>query len=635
VIRLLIALAVLPIVPRMVSACPDFGAAPSSRWTIVRRDGIAWLVTPCGERFFSAGVNTLDGGAPNGEVNGRPAYYWKTFYPDLTDWLAATRSRMTAWGFNTVSATSLAPDLLRLPGIPDLELGRTARFHWFDPFDPAMEQRMRETARRLVAPYAGGPYRIGYFSDNEVGWWNGALFSFYLEKPPSNHTKQRLVAFLRESYRNDWRRFTRDFVPPGGASSFADLLATQGRSTLRPGGDGMRVVRRWTGIVAGHYYRLVHDALHAADPDALVFGDRLPIYYDPAAVRAMAPWVDAIAINYDVDSPDGWIAPYFFDGLRRLSGNKPVLVSEWFFAARENRTGNVNNGHLMTVATQAERASGAAAAAEHFAREPSMLGMHWFQFYDHPKGGRADGEDYNFGLVDVHDRPYDELIEALTHVNARLASIHAERSRRPPPAEGIPEARIDASDRSFAEWPKDRARIADFVAPPPDIPFGDVLLAWDADALSLALVAMDYHAPDLLPAGEELPRPECFHVDLGVDAGRGAERLVLSFVPPRVHAKGQDYAMRAELCRMDGRRCASIPGAQVTYFGADQPRIRAEVRIPWDALGVDGTPPRALRMEVAVTGFHRARWMSWSGRPPALAMRDPARWRRIPLLRRG
>jgi hypothetical protein len=36
-------------------------------------------------------------------------------------------------------------------------------------------------------------------------------------------------------------------------------------------------------------------------------------------------------------------------------------------------------------------------------------------------------------------------------------------------------------------------------------------------------------------------------------------------------------------------------------------------------------------MELALTGFHRARWMSWSGRAPAAAMRDSARWRAVPL----
>src|SRR5262249_46027754 len=154
----------------------------------------------------------------------------------------------------------------------------------------------------------------------------------------------------------------------------------------------------------------------------------LPIYYDPAAVRAMAPWVDAIATNYNVDSPDGWIARYYFDGLRRLS-DKPVLVSEWFFAATEKRTGTRNNGHLMTVRTQRARARGAAAAAARFASDPSIVGAHWFQYYDHPNGGREDGEDYNFGLVDTDDRPYGELVSALQRVNAHLAAIH--RHARP------------------------------------------------------------------------------------------------------------------------------------------------------------------------------------------------------------
>src|ERR1700751_2365031 len=103
---------------------------------------------------------------------------------------------------------------------------------------------------------------------------------------------------------------------------------------------------------------MVERVLREADPDALIFGDRLPIYYDPVAVRAMARNVDAIAVNYNIASPDGWVAPYFFDGLRRLSGGKPVLISEWFFAARENRTGNRNNGHPMAGGTQDERAAG-------------------------------------------------------------------------------------------------------------------------------------------------------------------------------------------------------------------------------------------------------------------------------------
>jgi hypothetical protein len=631
---LLLSLALVALPAPGRPACRDglLSAAPSSRWSLESRTGVSWLVTPAGDPFFSVGVNTLNGGLAADDLAGRAAYRWSSFYPDLAAWLDAACTRVQAWGFNTASAWSLPPDLLRLPFIPDLELGRNSRFHWFDPFDPAMEERVLEAARRLVAPYRGSPYRIGYFSDNEVGWWNGALFSFYLEKPASNHTKRRLVDLLRARYAGDWSRFTRDFVPPARVASFADLLASEGAKTyLRPGGSGIQVVRDWTGVVAEHYYRLVRRALTAADPDALVFGDRLPIYYDPAAVRAMAPYVDAIATNYNVDSPDGWIARYYFDGLRRLSGDKPVVVSEWFFAAHENRSGNRNNGHLMTVPSQAERARGAAAAAERLAREPSVVGMHWFQYYDYPTGGRADGEDYDFGLVDIEDRPYDELVTALGSVNPRLAAIHREAAPAAVPLAAIPYARIDAGDRSLAEWPKERALVTGMAAPAPEIVFGDVYLAWDGYALFLATISMDYWAPDLMPSGKDVPLEECFHVDLGIDAGAGPQRFALYIVPPRSVSARDTYLMHARLCRIDDGRCAPVRDAVASYFGADQPRITAEVRLPWRALGVERPPERSLRIEVAATAFHRSRWMSWSGRAPRIAMRDPAHWRAVPL----
>ena len=209
----------------------------------------------------------------------------------------------------------------------------------------------------------------------------------------------------------------------------------------------------------------------------------------------MVPYIDAVATNYDVDGQDGSIARYYFDGLRQLTNNKPVLVSEWFFAAHENRTGNLNRyitdnqrileGLLMTVQTQAERTRGAMAAAQGFAKMPQLIGLHWFQYYDHPFGGRPpDGEDYNFGLVDIHDRPYEALTEAFSHLNPRLAEIHQKAgqgiSAVPPdtPLE-IPEAAIDLRDRSLREWPKERAFVPGLTAPFPEVVFGDVYLAWD------------------------------------------------------------------------------------------------------------------------------------------------------------
>ena len=375
-------------------------------------------------------------------------------------------------------------------------------------------------------------------------------------------------------------------------------------------------------------------AIRAADPEALYFGDRLPIYYDPAAVRAMAPYVDAVATNYNVDSSDGWIADYYFDGLRKLSGGKPVLVSEWFFAARHNRTGNVNNGHLMTVNTQAERAAGAMAATENFAAIPEVIGAHWFQYYDHPKGGRPDGEDYDFGLVDINDEPYRRLTTALATANRRAGEIHSEAAIRTSRVGvfDIPKAEIALSNRSLSDWPKPASLLPRLIASLGSVEFGEAYLSWSERGLQLATIGQDYFDVDLLAYDGPFPLIEGYRVELGVDFGNGPRRFTMFFIPPRT--KIHDYMeMTAELCagaapRAIGQGCTAVPGAQAVYFGADQPRITAEALIPWSALRM--TPPfagTALRVEVAVTSWDRDRWMSLSGREPAAAMRDPAGWR--------
>jgi hypothetical protein len=620
-------------------ACPDLASAPSTRWSIAVENGISWLLTPCDRRFFSLGVNALDGGYPYRRKDGKTWYSWTAFAPTLGGWMSHVRRRLGQWGFNSAGGWALPPQQLQLPTIIDLELGRLARYHWFDPFAPATPRRMTTIARRLVAPYRNTPYRIGYFSDNEVGWWGGALFVFYSMQPASSATKQRWVGMLRRYYDRDWKRFVADFEPPAGVNSWRRLLATRGMTRLRPGSAGIHVVDRWTGILAHHYYKLAAAAIHAADPNALYFGDRLPIYYDPAAVRAMSPYVDAIATNYNVDAGDGWIARYFFDGLRRLSGGKPVLISEWFFAARHNRTGNRNNGHLMTVDTQSERAAGAAAATRNMAAIGEVIGAHWFQYYDHPKGGRPDGEDYDFGLVDINDHPYRRLTAALAAANRAAARIHA--AARPLPVEPrrfvVPEAAVLLNAHSLSDWPKPASLLPPLTTSPGAVQFGEVYLSWSERGLALATIGQDYYDLDLLAYRGRFPLIDAYRVELGVDLGSGPRRFTLFFIPPK--KKRRDYphltallcAGRAERAIADG--CRAVRGARAVYFGADQPRITAEMRIPWSVLGDPARPRPGMRLsvEVAVTAWERDRWMSLSGRPPEAAMRDASDWREMRL----
>jgi len=601
-------------------------------------------VTPCGERMFSTGVNVLDSEVPRAALPSRLRYDWHRYYATEAAWSGETGRRVREWGFNTAGAWSAPAESLGLPVIPDLELGRQASFHWFDPFAPETEARMREAAAELTAPYKGKPWRIGYFSDNEVGWWGGALFYFYSAQPESNHTKIRWVQALQEQYDGDWQLFAADFLPPDGVGDWDALRISRQFTRLRPGGGGIKAVRHWTAILAEHYYAMVERVLREADPEALIFGDRLPIYYDPGAVRAMARHVDIIAVNYNIDSPDGWVAPYFFDGLRELSGAKPVLVSEWFFAAAENRTGNANNGHLMTVPTQDDRARGAAAATANFARIPELVGAHWFQFADHPRGGRGDGEDYDFGLVDIANQPYEDLTRLLTTANRAVPALHAqaaahivgmeEANRQKSGELAVPEAAIDLYDHSLADWPKPASLLPPFQADPGEAAFGEAYLAWNGKGIDIATIGQDYYDIDLLAFDGAFPLSEAYRLEIGIDAGAGAQLFTLYFIPPRTKVKDHP-PMRALLCRGHAAfadACAPVPGAEATYFGADQPRITAEIFLPWQALGVAASPEAGtVRIALTATAWHRSRSMSLSGPlsglPASEAMAHPESWR--------
>ena len=79
--------------------------------------------------------------------------------------------------------------------------------------------------------------------------------------------------------------------------------------------------------------------------------------------------------------------------------------------------------------TQADRAERYRAFVSDVAKEPYIMGSHWFQYMDRPPGGRwIDGEDSDYGIVDVNDRPYEKLIEAMMETHKLLPSILTERA---------------------------------------------------------------------------------------------------------------------------------------------------------------------------------------------------------------
>ena len=616
---------------------------PSKPWGLTVEDGVHWLLAPNGEKFYGCGVNAVDAGSPPEEVNGRPAYYLPNLYTSIDHWAATIRDRLQNWSFNHLGAWNFCPEKIGLPYIANLDLGRVSEALWFDAFDPALPSRVGECAERLTAPHRQLGLRIGYFPDNEIGWWNAALFEFYLSKDWHNHTKRLLWQLLYERYEGKWPELLQDWVAAEPVDGFKSLRIAGAALKLRPGGSGIQLINDFTYLCAERYYKLMHDGLRAADPQALIFSDRLPIYYSQDAVRAMVPYVDVIAANYNLDGPDGWVAHYFFDGLAALTG-KPILISEFFCAAMENRTGNKNAGHLLTVTTQAERARVVQKALQNFARCPNIVGTHWFQYYDEPKGGRSDGEDLNMGLVDIYDQPYEEVVASFGRTNSLLPRLHAQGRPRlqDAPSIVIPKASgvIDVTDASLTDWDKDRTLMPGFAAEPLHVPFADIYLTWNPNGLYLATIGMDYMNPEDVSYKGTFPLSETYQLHLLVLLQGRAHHFAVHFMPDELTFSPDDATNARGNIGLtpylytyapEGHK-QPLSGASVQYLGAAAPRISCEAHFPSHLFGVSFfRQGMRLQMNIVVISHFRGQEMFWSEGTATQTFVRPEGWRAVTL----
>jgi hypothetical protein len=469
---------------------------PDPGFSIRQQGEAAWPVRPNGERFFSLGVCCVSQGASRKEFDpSNPAYAAWQHYPDSNAWAKATLSRLKAWGFTTVGGWSDFEVLKNcrdqdVAFAPVLHIGSTAGAPWWDMWDSKITDRMDAVAREQILAIRDDPRVIGYYSDNEMGWWNAILFKMTLEQAPTSGQRRRLIELLRETYRNDWSQLMRDFEPAPGVTDW-EALEQHGLLFLRPGGNGIRVERRFLEMLAERYYSLVHDIIRKYDRRALVLGDRYQSFYYPEVARACSRYVDAVSSNLNAHWNDGAFARFYVETLHRLS-RRPVAIGEFYMCARDNRSGNKNTrGVYPVVATQKERAAGFSTTLQQLLKIPYVVGVDWFQYYDEPTHGRFDGENFNFGLVDIHDRPYEPLTAASSTLNlgrlkAQPAVTKPDASLGVPPAPRNPMVPFEPN-LALRHWDRERG----FVPPISEFPLADLYICWKKDAIYLGLYALD------------------------------------------------------------------------------------------------------------------------------------------------
>jgi hypothetical protein len=411
-----------------------------------------------------------------------------------------------------------------MPYVEVLHLGSYDKAPWHDLFSTECQTIISNAAKELIPKHSTNPNLIGYFSDNELGWWDDTLFITYFGLGKDAPGKKALVESLKKTYKNQFNLFTADWKST--SKSFDDLLSEK-RICLRPGTSGIRAVHDFNGLLASKYYQLVHDLVRKYDPHHLILGDRYCQYYNLETVKASVPWIDVISTNAGSDWTDGTYSPFFFETLHRLT-QKPVIITEFYFSAMENRTGNRNSGDAFPkVKTQAERAIGFKNCLSQLASTPFIIGAHWFQFNDEPPKGRGDGEDWNFGLVDIHGVPYDGMIQALKGFNP----VQERAQLRPLVSHQIPKAPPTPMANSLLAWPRQKGRIMSQSTEQ----FGDLYLCHDRKNLYVGLTAMDYGDPSLY---ENCKMPESDRPSLQVRIGKFVGDIHYGFSKPITKSKG-------------------------------------------------------------------------------------------------
>jgi hypothetical protein len=420
-------------------------ALPGTRFRPVVRDGFSSFVGADGQPFWSFGVCVVDRGSPYDAKN--PGYDATRHYVSNQDWATDVTHRLSDWGFNTVGAWSDAKSLTSVQSglrfMPVLHMGSTAGAPWRDIWDPKVVGEMAKLSHQGIAPLAKESRVVGYFSDNEMGWWLGALWDWAWKAGPAS--RARLIALLRQRYRGSWAALTKDFVPVK-ARDF-ESLAKAGRLYLRPASDGMETLQAWQGVVADRYYSLCRKFIKTEDPGALYLGDRYISNFYPIVAKASAKYVDVCSTNFNPDWSDGTYSPFFLPALYRAV-RKPILISEYYMCATENRSGNKNDSSgFPVVKTQAERAARFVDVTSALRSTPYLIGAHWFQYYDEPRNGRPDGENYNMGLVDIDNSPYLELVRSARKLrDSKRRYVASGNLRR------IPEVSPDVA-KDFVRWP--------------------------------------------------------------------------------------------------------------------------------------------------------------------------------------
>ncbi len=293
-------------------------------------------------------------------------------------------TQLRSWGFNSLGPFTDTGTFASLMPY-SVQLSMASGNDWFAA---SFATHADQVAASQVAPLANDRNLIGWYTDSELRWG------------PDINTNQPLLD---------------------------DYLA------LPAGSPGLAVAQQYVGnpngfvyALATRYFQVTTAAVRMYDPNHLILGVKAEgQYIQPELLEAASHYVDVFSIDDYQLQPgfaqgiDGLWPQYLpvtptFSNFEQYLGSTPIMVAEYSFIAKTPQTPNTVPGVLAVYPDQPARAAAYTDyVAPLYENAPWVVGDEWFEYVDEPQGGRFDGENNNFGVVDVENQPYQDLVTQL------------------------------------------------------------------------------------------------------------------------------------------------------------------------------------------------------------------------------
>lgn len=348
-------------------------------------DGRSWFVTPTGQPFYSSGIDHVSPDPDTDETTGQCPYCEAIAaeYPTTADWANATVKQLRSYGFNSLGP--FTDDTVFASKMPySVQLGMASGDDWFAS---SFVTNANEVAATQVAPMADDPNLIGYYTDSELDWG-----------PNGSDTQTMLAQYLALPARSPGLAVAQKYV--GNPNGFVSALAHR-------------------------YFSVTTAAIRKYDTHHLILGVKAEAQeIQPQLLEAAQPYVNVFSID-DYDLMPGFaqavdkIWPQYLPVTATFSNfeqyvKRPIMVGEYSFIAHTPQTPDTVPGVYDVFANQQDRATAYSDyIAPLYEDSPWVVGDEWFEYVDEPQGGRFDGENNNFGVVDVENQPYADLVKQM------------------------------------------------------------------------------------------------------------------------------------------------------------------------------------------------------------------------------